>query len=553
MLCHPSISVLFMIESADAGLESLLAYLRSMPHIRLSVQPQLPQDLDSYDVVVSLNDGQSKAAVDSLTKFVQTGRGWLTLVHLSTHALPSIFGVQQEPLGPPAELRVLFESSDHPMAVRLPDAVYLKGRFQALTRTADDSETILYADWQYRHKAVFTYRCSGRGRVACTTLQDYANPNFQRVFYRFLCQLAGRRVNEGPLGVGILGYAPSVGPIHGHGIEKTAGLKLRAVCDSNPHRLNAAGKDFPAIKTYASAEKIVADPDVDLVIVATPPNSHARLCLQMMAGGKHVVCEKPLALNHRETDTLMEMAAEKKVHLSCHQNRRWDPDYLAIKQTLSEGLIGDLFYVETFVGGFFHPCGYWHSDVQVSGGTSYDWGAHYLDWIVGLIPHPVEAVIGIRHKRVWHDVTNADQERIQIRFCGGKEAEFMHSDVAAVRKPKWYLLGDEGAIVGHWRDVTSHEIDPILYFRQHDIPATEMMPDLTVCRRHDNGSIVSIKPAVPAREHYRFHGNLADHLLFGEPIAAPLEDSVKVVAILEAAARSMANGGTLEEVRGGTN
>ena len=169
------------------------------------------------------------------------------------------------------------------------------------------------------------------------------------------------------------------------------------------------------------------------------------------------------------------------------------------------------------------------------------------------MPHEIEGVIGTRHKRVWHDVTNADQERIQIRFSEGQEAEFIHSDIAAARKPKWYLLGKEGAIVGDWRDVTSYEIDPVLYFRRHDIPATEMAPDLTIHCRHHDGNIVRIKPSIPARDQYPFHSNLADHLMWGEPIAAPLADSVKVVAILEAAARSMANGGTLEVLRGEAN
>ena len=157
-------------------------------------------------------------------------------------------------------------------------------------------------------------------------------------------------------------------------------------------------------------------------------------------------------------------------------------DYLAIKQVLAEGLIGDLFYMETFVGGFSHPCGYWHSEAAVSGGTAYDWGGHYIDWIVSLCRGRIEAVIGTRHKRVWHDVSNADQERVQIRFAGGAEAEFIHSDIAAARKPKWYLLGSRGAIVGNWQDVTEYQIDPLHYFHRHDIPATEMPPDITVYR-----------------------------------------------------------------------
>jgi predicted dehydrogenase len=448
-------------------------------------------------------------------------------------------------------LRILFENAEHQLAARLPDAIYLQGRYQALNKTAEDTETILYADWQYSHRSVLTHRRVGQGHVACTSLQAYSDPALQRILYRLLYQLAGRPMTGNPLGVGILGYAPSVGRTHGLGTAKTPGLALRAVCDLNPDQLNRARSDFPDVTTYESAEAFAEAADMDLVIVATPPDTHARLCLQMMSFGKHVVCEKPLALNCRETDALMEMAAKQGVHMSCHQNRRWDPDYLAIKQSLADRSIGDLFYMETFVGGFHHPCGYWHSHAPVSGGTSYDWGAHYLDWIVSLIPERVRTVVATRHKRVWQDVTNADQERIQLRFCSGKEAEFIHSDIAAARKPKWFLLGTEGAIVGNWRDVTSYEFDPDFYYHRHDIPATEMVPGLTIFRRHHTGDIIRIKPAIPDRDNYRFHSNLADHLLLGEPIVAPLDDSVKVVAILEAAARSMAQGGTLEKVHDG--
>ncbi len=244
---------------------------------------------------------------------------------------------------------------------------------------------------------------------------------------------------------------------------------------------------------------------------------------------------------------MLAAAEANRVHLSCHQNRRWDQDYLAIRQALAAGLIGDLFYMETFVGGFSHPCGYWHSHAPVAGGTSYDWGGHYLDWIVGLMPGRIQSVRATSHKRVWHDVTNNDQERLQLRFADGCEAEFMHSDIAAVRKPKWYLLGTEGAIIGSWRDVAAYEIDPVLYYHRRDIPPTEMTPELSLHRREPSGRIVARALDIAPRQDFGFHRNIADHLLTGEALAAPVEDSAHVVAVLEAAARSMAR----ERGRGG--
>ena len=204
--------------------------------------------------------------------------------------------------------------------------------------------------------------------------------------------------------------------------------------------------------------------------------------------------------------------------------------------------------METFVGSFNHPCGYWHSHDVVSGGTTYDWGAHYLDWMLSLLPDTITGVIGTRQNRVWHDVTNADQERIQLRFANGQEAEFTHSDIAAARKPKWYLLGTAGAIIGHWRDITSYQPDALRYFEQHDIPTTEMPPDLWLHRRTDAGHVEEQRMVLPERLQHGFHRNLADHLLTGEPIVVPACHSARVVAVLEAAARSAEQGGTLEQM-----
>ena len=550
MVVHPPIRILFVADNDDSSLQPLLSYLGSIHHLKLTLEARLPRDLSFYDVVATAATAAFVKDDEQLTKFVHRGGGWLGLVRPADGDLPQIFGAQLNPVGPEAELRVLFKNSNHPLAIRLAEAIYLQGCYRPLNKTSEETETVLYADWQYQHSPVLVYRPAGDGQVACTTLQAYDHAPFQQILYRLLSQLAGQPCSHRTLNIGLLGYAQSVGKAHGLGIEATAGLNLGAACDLDQQRLAQARHDFPQVKTYDSAAALAADPEVDLVIVATPPNTHAKLSLQMMAAGKHVVCEKPLAINRQETAAMVEMAEKQQVHLSCHQNRRWDVDYLAIRQALTEGLIGELFYLETFVGGFNHPCGYWHSHDAISGGTAYDWGAHYLDWLVSLIRHRVSAVISTRQKRVWHDVTNADQERIQLRFAGGQEAEFIHSDIAAVGKPKWYLLGTEGAIVGHWRYVSTYEIDPVLYFHQHHIPATEMVPDLTLHRRHHTGQIVPQKLAFPQREHYLFQRNLADHLLTGEPIMAPLADSVRVVEILEAAARSASKGGTVEVIDG---
>src|SRR5260370_9497968 len=107
--------------------------------------------------------------------------------------------------------------------------------------------------------------------------------------------------------------------------------------------------------------------------------------------------------------------------------------------------------MESFIGGYSHLCDYWHSHEPISGGTIYDWGSHYFDWILQLFPGAVKTVSAHAHKRVWHDVTNSDQARVDLTFANGAEASFLQSDIATGVKRKRYGLGTPGAIVGEWR------------------------------------------------------------------------------------------------------
>jgi len=242
------------------------------------------------------------------------------------------------------------------------------------------------------------------------------------------------------------------------------------------------------------------------------------------------------------------LADRNNLLVSCIQNRRWDSDYRAIKQALVQGLIGELFYLETFVGGYGHPCGFWHTEESVSGGTSYDWGAHYLDWMLDLMPGTITELRSTRQNRLWHDITNADQEHIQLHYSNGCEADFTHSDLAFIPKPKWYLLGTRGSIVGAWRDMTIYEADPVRYYQATEIPAGELGADLSVRRLQGREQIIEQTLPKPPQLNFPFYHNLADHLLLGEPLAVPVAHTARVIAVLEAARRSAENNGRLEQV-----
>src|SRR5207302_11498419 len=131
---------------------------------------------------------------------------------------------------------------------------------------------------------------------------------------------------------------------HALAVRAVSGLELAAVCDSVQARLQSAREEFDA-RAYGDAAELLADPDVDMVVVGTPPATHAEVVLQALAAGKHVVCEKPFALRVEEVDRMLAAAADGGRTITVYQSRRWDPDFVAVREAVQAGAIGELFYV----------------------------------------------------------------------------------------------------------------------------------------------------------------------------------------------------------------
>jgi predicted dehydrogenase len=272
---------------------------------------------------------------------------------------------------------------------------------------------------------------------------------------------------------------------------------------------------------------------------------HAELALQLLRAGKHVVIEKPMCLQRSDADTVIAVAREHDRVVTVHQSRRWDRDWLALRDTVGNGTIGDVFNIETFVGGFEHPCRAWHSEETVSGGAIYDWGSHHVDWILQLYGSAPARVLCTAHTRVWHDTTNADQLTLWMQWADGREATFRQSDVCAIRRPKFHVEGTRGTIEGHYRPLQLDSIEPGRGHVEHIAHHAEAPVELSVATYTSGAGLTESRRRPAPHPGWGFHRNLADHLLLGEPLAVRPEQSRDVVAVLEAGHRSGNNGGEL--------
>jgi len=482
-----------------------------------------------------------------LCDFIEQGGGLICLGaaaqrYRENEVLGKLLGPLHGFLTPQTELIVQRTHADHYLTRRVEENFSLVESVYLLDAVPLDANIHWQTSWHYTTHTIAYTRSYGRGSVFCTVLgttpETCAHPSVRQMLDRAWHYVQGVPELERPVRVAMLGYG-AIGFEHGTAISAVDGLEYTLVCDHNEKRLNQAREAFPGVRTCQDAVQIAEDPELDLVIISTPPNTHAPLAMQMLRAGKHVVVEKPFCLTTTEADSMIELACERQRVLTVYQSRRWDPDYLAIQRLVRQGTIGPIFHLETFIGGYAHPCHHWHSHEPISGGVFYDWGSHYLDWILQLIPDRVVSVRGVAHKRVWHDVTDADQSSVHLHFAQGQEAQFLHSDIAAALKPKWYILGERGAIVAHWRQevVKTRRWSGDLI--EERLATSEALPKLSVFTRTPDGAMHEQQITLPTAPTHPFHTNLANYLHCGEALAVPPEEARRNIAVMEAARRSV--------------
>lgn len=175
--------------------------------------------------------------------------------------------------------------------------------------------------------------------------------------------------------VDLLGFGLTGSVFHASLIQACDGRHLAAIGSRS-----FEGKQLPAGVRGASIDAVLADPAIELVVVATPNDSHAGLARQALLAGKHLVVDKPFVLSAADAEDLIALARKQERCLSVFHNRRWDADFLTVQQMMAEGRLGAMSYAE------FHFDRYrpqlkprWREQPGEGVGVLYDLGPHLID------------------------------------------------------------------------------------------------------------------------------------------------------------------------------
>ena len=323
---------------------------------------------------------------------------------------------------------------------------------------------------------------------------------------------------------GIIGYggAFGMGKAHASWVNASPGMRTIAVCDADPVRTAAAAEDYPGIATYTDYKELLKNPEVDCVVNILPHNLHYPVTMECLEAGKGVCLEKPMCITTEQATEMIELAKKKGVLLTVFHNRRHDGDYMVVKEFIDKGMIGDVFRIEAYMGGYGKPGNWWRSSKEISGGNFYDWGAHQVDWVLNFMgDRKIKNVTGFFHNRVWMDITNEDETQAIVRFDDGSVADITISSIAKAGKPRWRILGTKGAIVDEWKGSFKAFVDVDGYPAEMEVKY------------------------VPSTWE-TWYPNLAAHLLEGKELEIKPEEARRAIMVIDYAERSSKAGKSVD-------
>jgi scyllo-inositol 2-dehydrogenase (NADP+) len=362
----------------------------------------------------------------------------------------------------------------------------------------------------------------GRRRAAAVVVQDVSG--------------GGPMISTVVVGHGLAGRA-----FHCPLVKRQPEMVLHGIVARDSQiRSQALGLWGDGVRGYASLDEALADPAVQLVVIATPHDSHAELAVRTLEAGRHCVVDKVMALTTAQADRMIDARDRSGRMLSVFHNRRWDWDFLTVKAVVAEGQIGRPLLMESSVCRFAPPRG-WRGRFDAAGSILHDWGAHLVDQALMLGLGPCRRLTAWLTPAPWEGVDTGGHGRIVMEF-GDVLFQVENSRICRIDRPRWWIVGTGGGFVKFGIDPQEDAL------RAGDIDkAAEPVEHEGIIRTADRSGTVVESRVPTVRGHWdSYYRNVADHILGRAPLAVTAEQGREVVRLLEAAVQAARSHQTIE-------
>jgi predicted dehydrogenase len=344
-------------------------------------------------------------------------------------------------------------------------------------------------------------------------------------------------MSDTPLNVALVGYGLAGKVFHAPLITTTPGLRLAAVVSSRRDEIAA---DLPDAEPVDSLQAVLApERGIDLVVIATPNDSHAPLAAQAIAAGRHVVVDKPFTVTVAEAEALRDQARRAGVLLSVFQNRRWTSDFLTVRRLIESGELGEIAQCEIRFDRFRPaPRDRWRERQGPGAGVWYDLGSHLIDQALQLFGPP---------QALWADLAT---QRDGADLVADWATDWFH---AVLRYPRLRVLLHSGAIIaepgpvfavhGTQGSFVKLGLDPQEDQAKQGMkpgqPGWGVDPSPGVLTRIDaDGRASRATPAASPGDYGRYYAQVRDAIWGRGPNPVPPEQALGVMRLIELGAES---------------
>jgi scyllo-inositol 2-dehydrogenase (NADP+) len=343
------------------------------------------------------------------------------------------------------------------------------------------------------------------------------------------------------IGVGLVGYGLAGRLFHAPYIAAVDGLRIAAIATSDLGRGASARAEHPEAEVVATVDALLDHPDVEIVVVVTPNRSHAPIGTRALEAGRHVVVDKPIAMDVAEAAGLIEAGDRSGRILTVYQNRRWDGDFQTLRSLIDVGKLGAVDSLEARFERWSAVGGEWRELAEEAGGPHRDLGAHLVDQSLLLFGPPRRVFAQMDPRRP--DSAVDDSTFVAIDHAGGVHSRLWTSLMATRPGPRMRLRGTGGEFIKD--DLDPQEVQLLAGERPGDPGFGDDPPERWGRLYTSDGSIETV-PTMRG-DYSRFYELLREAVQGrGERPVDPL-DSLRGLRVLGAAERS-ARSGAVEAV-----
>ncbi|MHB8303803.1 MAG: oxidoreductase [Acidobacteriaceae bacterium] len=332
---------------------------------------------------------------------------------------------------------------------------------------------------------------------------------------------------------GVVGFGLGARIFHAPFLDAIEGLELAAILQRHG---DEAAKAYPGAHIVRSVDALLAVPQLELVVISTPPATHFELARQALQADKHVVLDKPFVATSQQARQLMELARQRKRVLAVYQNRRWDGDFLTLQTLLSSGELGRLVSMESRFERYRPELrgAIWKEQDDPGNGLVHDIGSHLVDQALLLFGTPESVCADVRHDRDGTQVS--DGFAIHLQYPRLRVSLFA-TLIAAAPGPRFVLHGTQGSYVKFGLDPQE---DALRGGATLGGPHWGEEPESAWGKLTTLQEGIATERTVPTLpgDYRPYYENVRDAILGRAPLAVPPEQGWRTIRLLELALES---------------